>query len=190
MKNKKIFSISIIAILLIAAAIIILHKPSTQKAIIHTSEGDITIELYANKAPITVKNFETYAKEGFYNETIFHRVIKGFMIQGGGFTTEGIQKQTHSPIKLESDNGLLNEKYTIAMARTNIPDSATSQFFINTANNKFLDYTKNNPGYAVFGKVISGQEIVDKIESTQTITKNNMENWPTENIIIYSVELI
>ena len=135
-----------------------------KKVKLETSVGDIVIELNGEKAPITVKNFLGYVDSGFYSGTIFHRVIKGFMIQGGGFTEDMIQKQTKSPIKNEASNSLKNDRGTIAMARTSIPDSATCQFFINTVDNSFLNYTNSsNPGYAVFGKVIEGMDVVDKI---------------------------
>ena len=158
--------------------------------LINTSKGNIVIETYPEKAPITVKNFESYVNKGFYNDTIFHRVIDGFMIQGGGFTKDMSQKQTDAPIKIESDNGLKNKKYTIAMARTSIPDSATSQFFINVKNNDFLDYTgKSNPGYCVFGKVIKGQDVVDKIGKLKTRVKNGMGDVPIKTVKINSIKV-
>jgi cyclophilin family peptidyl-prolyl cis-trans isomerase len=141
------------------------------------------IELDFVNAPITASNFKQYVEDGFFDGTVFHRVIKGFMIQGGGFTSEAVQKVTRNPIKLESDNGLNNNRGAIAMARTNVPDSATSQFFINTEKNSFLDYTSNNPGYAVFGKVIEGMDVVEIIEATET----DANDWPLENIIIKRV---
>jgi cyclophilin family peptidyl-prolyl cis-trans isomerase len=193
MKIKKENKNKIVIIILVAIIVtlfLIVFPTTNQKAKIQTSKGEIIIELYSNKAPTTVENFKTYVEEDFYDGTVFHRVIPGFMIQAGGFTQEGQQKQTHSPIILESDNGLLNEKYTIAMARTKNPNSATSQFFINTANNNFLNYGVRDEGYAVFGKVISGFEIVDEIEKVQTISKNGAQNWPVENIIIEKIELI
>ena len=136
-----------------------------------TNMGDIEIELYPGKAPITVKNFLRYVKDGFYNKTIFHRVISRFMIQGGGFTEDYKKKETFSPIKNEADNGLKNDIGTIAMARTSDPNSATAQFFINTADNGFLNYksaTRNGWGYAVFGRVIKGLNIVEKIGTVKT----------------------
>ncbi len=151
---------------------------------INTSKGAIVVVLYPDKAPLTVKNFQQYMQEGFYNNTIFHRVIDGFMIQGGGFTPNGLQKRTNPPIILEA--GMSNERGTIAMARTNDPNSATSQFFINLVNNSFLNPSASNPGYAVFGKVISGMDIVDAIAKVQT--KNSPQpNWPVEDIRITSV---
>ncbi|MFI4921466.1 MAG: peptidylprolyl isomerase [Gammaproteobacteria bacterium] len=131
--------------------------------ILSTSAGDITVELFADKAPISVKNFLAYVEAGHYDGTIFHRVIPDFMIQCGGFTPDMQQKKTNAPIKNEADNGLSNEPYTLAMARTSDINSATSQFFINLADNVFLDHGKRDFGYAVFGKVVKGTEVVDKI---------------------------
>lgn len=155
------------------------------KFVIDTSKGNIVIETYPKKAPITVKNFESYVNKGFYNNTIFHRVIDGFMIQGGGFTKDMAQKQTDAPIQNEASNGLKNEKYTIAMARTSIPDSATSQFFINVNNNNFLDYPgQDGAGYCVFGKVIEGQDVVDKIAKVMTGSSGMHQDVPNEPVII------
>ncbi|MBN1974134.1 MAG: peptidylprolyl isomerase [Sedimentisphaerales bacterium] len=153
--------------------------------------GDIVIELNAEKAPITVKNFLGYAESGFYDGLIFHRVIKDFMIQGGGFNQAMEQKKTNASIKIESSNGLANDRGTTAMARTNVPDSATSQFFINHVNNDFLNYAGNaNPGYAVFGKVIDGMDVVDKIALVKTTTRGGMEDVPVETIIIESISIM
>lgn len=161
------------------------------KVLIETSKGSIKLELYPDKAPITVKNFKDYAESGFYNGTIFHRVIRDFMIQGGGFTPDGSQKKTNNPIKNEANNGLNNIKGSIAMARTNIVDSATSQFFINLADNDFLDYTdESNYGYAVFGLVIEGMNVVELIGNAPTTTRSVYENWPLEDIIINKVTII
>jgi cyclophilin family peptidyl-prolyl cis-trans isomerase len=181
--------IIIFAAIITTLFLIILPTTSNQVKI-QTSKGNIILELYPDKAPITVENFKTYIEEDFYDETVFHRVISGFMIQGGGFTETGLKKQTHDPIILESNNGLSNEKYTIAMARTINPNSATSQFFINTNDNSGLDYGVRDQGYAVFGKVIKGFEIVDEIEKTQTTNKNGMQDWPVEEIIIQKVEFL
>ncbi len=160
-------------------------------AVIKTSLGDITIELDHKNAPISASNFETYAKDGHYNGTIFHRVIKGFMIQGGGMTSDMASKKTRAPIKNESSNGLSNKKYTLAMARTSVPDSATSQFFINTTDNDFLDKanSRDGVGYAVFGKVTAGTEVVDAIEKVKTGNKSGHGDVPVETIEIISVEL-
>ena len=196
--NKTIiFIIAIIIIILLIAGFAYykmtgnaIMSTKNPQILIETSEGNITLELYADKAPITVANFLSYVEDGTYENTVFHRVIKGFMIQGGGFTTAGQEKPTKSPIKLESNNGLKNDAGTIAMARTNVPDSATDQFFINTVNNDFLNYAPNNPGYAVFGKVISGMDVVKKIEASQTTTKNKMEDWPVKDVVIKKVQTL
>lgn len=158
-----------------------------------TSMGDIKIELDAAKAPVTVQNFLDYAKSGHYDGTIFHRVIPNFMIQGGGFTSEMSQKPTKAPIKNEADNGLKNTVGTIAMARTNVVDSATSQFFINAKDNAFLDHTAKNPagyGYAVFGKVVEGLDVVKKIEGVPTTNKQGHGDVPVENVMIESVTVV
>jgi len=150
-----------------------------------TNHGSIQIELNEEAAPITVKNFENYVKKDFFNETIFHRVIDGFMIQGGGFTKDMAQKQTDAPIQNEASNGLKNEKYSIAMARTQDPDSASSQFFINVNNNNFLDYPgQDGAGYCVFGKVIEGQDVVDKIAKVTTGSSGMHQDVPNESVII------
>ena len=155
---------------------------------IKTNLGSFTLKLDEEKAPISSKNFKNYVEKGFYNGTIFHRVIDGFMIQGGGFDLDMSQKETDSPIKNEASNGLKNEKYTVAMARTSIPDSATSQFFINTSNNSFLDYPgQDGAGYCVFGKVTEGFDIVDKINSVQTGSNNGHQDVPVEPVIIEEV---
>ncbi|KAF1049061.1 MAG: Peptidyl-prolyl cis-trans isomerase A [Herbaspirillum frisingense] len=139
------------------------------QVLLKTSMGNITVELNAEKAPVSVDNFLKYVKKGQYNGTVFHRVINGFMIQGGGYDQNMREKQTDAPIKNEASNGLKNEVYTIAMARTMAPNSATAQFFINVANNRFLDYPgQDGAGYAVFGKVIQGADVVDKIKQVRT----------------------
>ncbi len=155
-----------------------------------TTKGDIIIELYPDKAPVTVENFLSYVDEGFYNGTVFHRVIKGFMIQGGGYTTELHKKNTKPPIKNEASNGLFNKKGTIAMARTMDIDSATSQFFINHADNLFLDHKDKTPegyGYCVFGKVVEGMDVVDAIAEAQTMTRRGMKDVPRETMEIISI---
>ncbi len=154
---------------------------------LQTNFGDITIELNAEKAPITVANFLQYVDSGFYDSTIFHRVISGFMIQGGGFDTTMTQKGTEAEIKNEADNGLGNEKYTIAMARTSAPHSASSQFFINVANNEFLNHTApsgNGWGYCVFGKVVEGMDVVDKIKQVATTSLKGHQDVPSSNVVI------
>jgi peptidyl-prolyl cis-trans isomerase A (cyclophilin A) len=156
-----------------------------------TSKGTIVLELYPDKAPITVKNFFSYVDEKFFDSTIFHRVIDGFMIQGGGFTADMNQKKTHAPIQIESKNGLTNKRGTIAMARTNDPNSATSQFFINVADNAMLDYPKpDGNGYTVFGKVIEGMDVVDKIKTVTTGNKGMHQNVPIEPVTILSVRRV
>ena len=154
-----------------------------------TNFGDITLELNAEKAPITVANFLQYVESGFYSDVIFHRVIDGFMIQGGGFDTSMKQKKTLAEIKNEANNGLTNDKYTIAMARTSIPDSASSQFFINVGNNEFLNHTaptSSGWGYCVFGKVVEGMDVVDKIRAVKTGSKAGHQDVPVEPVIINS----
>ena len=158
-----------------------------------TNLGNITIELNSEKAPETVKNFIHYVEKGFYDNTIFHRVIDDFMIQGGGFEPGMHQKQTGAPIKNEAANGLKNETYTIAMARTVDVHSATSQFFINVANNGFLNYKESTPqgfGYCVFGKVIDGQDVVDKIKKVKTGDRSGHQNVPLDDVIIEKAEVI
>jgi peptidyl-prolyl cis-trans isomerase A (cyclophilin A) len=157
----------------------------------HTSQGDIEVELYPEKAPKTVANFLAYVKSGQYSGTIFHRVIPGFMIQGGGFTASGMEKPTLAPIPLESNNGLKNLTGTIAMARTSDPDSATAQFFINTVDNAGLDYPNGDGhGYTVFGKVISGLDVVKKIEGMPTTTRGPLADIPVTNVVIQSATLV
>lgn len=157
---------------------------------LHTNHGDIVIELDFEKAPKTSENFLAYAKEGFYEGTIFHRVINGFMIQGGGFDKNMSQKKTKAAIENEADNGLKNDCYTLAMARTMDPHSATAQFFINVKNNDFLNYTAKNSqgwGYAVFGKVTAGTEVVDKIKAVKTGRSGMHQDVPVEAVIIEKV---
>ena len=159
----------------------------------HTNHGDIVIKTFDDKAPETVKNFLDYCREGFYNNTIFHRVINGFMIQGGGFEPGMKQKQTREPIENEAANGLRNDKYTIAMARTSDPHSATAQFFINVVDNDFLNHTAPTPqgwGYAVFGKVVAGENVVDSIARVKTGRWGFYDDVPKENVIIEKAEVI
>ena len=158
-----------------------------------TSMGPIVIELDKAKAPISAENFVKYVEAGHYNGTIFHRVIDGFMIQGGGFNKDMSQKPTQAPIKNEANNGLKNEEYTVAMARTGVRDSATSQFFINVKNNEFLNYSGESPqqwGYAVFGKVVEGKEVVDKIKKVPTGNKGGHQNVPNDPVVIEKAECI
>lgn len=161
--------------------------------LIETNMGNIKVELYPDKAPVTVKNFLEYVNERFYDGTIFHRVINNFMIQGGGFTPDMRPKPTKPPIKNEADNGLKNTRGTIAMARTMFVDSATSQFFINQRDNVFLDHQNKTPqgyGYAVFGKVIEGMDVVDRIASVKTGTVRGFQDVPLTPVIIKSIRQI
>jgi peptidyl-prolyl cis-trans isomerase A (cyclophilin A) len=162
----------------------------TRVAIV-TSAGEIDVQLDAQRAPRTVANFLQYVKEDFYAGTVFHRVIPGFMIQGGGFTTQLVEKKTHDPIALESRNGLRNLRGTIAMARTNDPDSATSQFFINLVDNAGLDYPQpDGHGYAVFGQVTKGLDIVDRIAHVATHDVGPYQDVPQEPVVIKQIKLI
>jgi peptidyl-prolyl cis-trans isomerase B (cyclophilin B) len=171
--------------------------PAESKMVkLQTSMGDVVIELNEQAAPVTTKNFLRYVNEGFYNGTIFHRVIYNFMIQGGGFTADMKQKQTHDPIINEASNGLPNQRGTIAMARTSDPHSATAQFFINHVDNEPLDYVENlKPGYAVFGRVVEGLDVVDAIAAVKTTMRknkngDNMADVPAEPVIIKSATVI
>jgi peptidyl-prolyl cis-trans isomerase B (cyclophilin B) len=160
---------------------------------LHTSLGDVVIKLDATKAPVTVQNFLTYVKEGHYDGTIFHRVIPGFMAQGGGFTADMKQKSTHAPIKNEADNGLKNNRGTIAMARTPDPNSASAQFFINYKDNDFLNYKSPTPqgwGYAVFGEVTSGMDVVDKMAAVPTGNSGGMSDVPKTPITIEKATVV
>jgi len=161
--------------------------------IIRTTFGEIKLELDAEKAPKTVENFLKYAREGYYDGTIFHRVIDNFMIQGGGFDTEMQQKPSGEPIENEADNGLKNDFGTVAMARTMEPHSATAQFFINVKDNDFLNHSGKNMqgwGYAVFGKITAGSEVLDKIRAVPTTSRNGHQDVPTDPVIIESVEIV
>ena len=160
---------------------------------LHTNFGVITLQLFADKAPETVANFEQYVKDGHYDGTIFHRVIDGFMIQGGGFEPGMKQKRTRATIKNEADNGLSNKKYSIAMARTPEPHSASAQFFINVKDNSFLDHSSPTPqgwGYAVFGEVVEGQDVVDKIKAVATTNRSGHGDVPVDDVIIEKAEVV
>lgn len=160
---------------------------------LETSLGEITLELYPDKAPATVANFLQYVREGFYDGTIFHRVINGFMIQGGGSDANLNQKPTRAPIQNEADNGLTNQPYTVAMARTSDPHSATSQFFINVADNKVLNHTAKTPkgwGYAVFGQVVQGREVVDQIKAVPTGNRDGYQNVPLTPVVIVKAMVV
>ncbi|WP_341496027.1 peptidylprolyl isomerase [Photobacterium damselae subsp. damselae] len=159
---------------------------------LHTNFGDIKINLFEEQAPETCANFLRYCREGFYNGTLFHRVIDGFMIQGGGMTSGMQEKETHAPIKNEANNGLSNKTGTLAMARTNAPHSATSQFFINVKDNNFLDFTGENMsgwGYCVFGSVLEGMDIVEKIKAVKTGRSGYHADVPVEDVVIESVTI-
>ncbi|MGH8502640.1 MAG: peptidylprolyl isomerase [Gammaproteobacteria bacterium] len=167
------------------------HADTTVK--METSKGPITLELYEDKAPATVENFVAYARDGFYDGTVFHRVIPGFMIQGGGFTPDMSEKDTREPIKNEADNGLKNATGSIAMARTPDPNSASSQFFINLENNDFLNFQSKTPqgwGYAVFGKVTDGMDVVKAIGAVATGNHGPHQNVPQEPVIIEKVSVV
>jgi len=160
---------------------------------LHTNFGDIRLELDSEKAPLTVQNFKDYVTSGHYDNTIFHRVIDGFMIQGGGFEPGMIQKPPRAPIQNEAANGLKNDKYTVAMARTSDVHSASSQFFINVADNDFLNYSSPTPqgfGYCVFGKVVEGQDVVDRIKKVKTGNRGGHQNVPVENVTIEKAEVV
>jgi peptidyl-prolyl cis-trans isomerase A (cyclophilin A) len=180
-----------------AAALLALALPafaqseSAPRVTLETSAGNIVLELAADKAPKTAANFLAYVRSGHYDGTIFHRVIDGFMIQGGGYTADLQQKPTRAPIPLEGQNGLKNDRGTIAMARTSVPDSATSQFFINVVNNDALNYPKpDGHGYAVFGRVVEGMDVVDKIKSVATTASGPFQNLPTRPIVIKAAKII
>ncbi len=158
-----------------------------------TNQGTFTIELNAEKAPATVKNFLDYVNSGFYNGTIFHRVIDGFMIQGGGFEPGMTQKPVEAPVQNEAANGLKNDNYTVAMARTGDPHSATAQFFINVKDNSFLNYTASNAqgfGYCVFGKVVEGRDVVDAMRRVKTGNRSGFQDVPLEDVIITKAEVV
>lgn len=160
---------------------------------LHTNYGDITLELDSEKAPTSAQNFIDYVNSGHYDNTIFHRVIDDFMIQGGGFEPGMIQKQTRAPIENEAGNGLKNDKYTIAMARTSDPHSATAQFFINVKDNAFLNYKSPTPqgfGYCVFGRVVEGMDVVDKIKKVKTGDRSGHQNVPLENVLLQKAEVV
>ncbi len=183
-------------ICLIPAGFAIAKSPADKAAknpevLMETSMGNVTIELYPKEAPVSVKNFLSYVKSGFYGGTTFHRVIPGFMIQGGGFTPDMKQKPTGSPIINEAANGLKNDRGTIAMARTAVPDSATSQFFINVVNNDALNRPMpDGYGYAVFGKVVGGMDVVDKIASVKTGMVMGFQDVPRTPVVIKSIKII
>ncbi|HEY4744547.1 MAG TPA: peptidylprolyl isomerase [Desulfuromonadaceae bacterium] len=181
------------AVALVACmALAVTAEAKNPQVLMETSMGNVKLELFEKEAPISVKNFLAYAASGFYNGTIFHRVMNGFMIQGGGFTTEFRQKPTNAPIKNEAGNGLKNQRGTIAMARTGAPDSATSQFFINVVNNDMLDRANSQDGfgYAVFGKVVEGMDVVDRIKAVRTGFSRGMADVPVQQVVIKSITVL
>ena len=190
-KNSRLYGALLLIVIVISGSYYywISTKEVSEIIVFKTSSGDFEVELYREEAPVTVDNFLCYVKEGFYDGTLFHRVIPDFMIQGGGFTEDGVEKQTYNPIILESDNGLSNVKGTIAMARTADPDSATSQFFINLVNNNGLDRGSSSLGYAVFGEVVSGMNVVEAIGSVATGFRGPYADWPIEDVVILQVYL-
>ncbi|MFE7593807.1 peptidylprolyl isomerase [Kitasatospora sp. NPDC057512] len=163
------------------------------KVKLSTNHGDIVLRLDAEKAPATVENFLQYVRDGFYDGTVFHRVINGFMVQGGGLEPGMKQKKTRAPIRNEADNGLKNVRYSVAMARTGDPHSATAQFFVNVADNDFLDHSGKNPqgwGYAVFGEVVEGQDVVDAIKGVATGSKGGHQDVPKEDVVLVKAEVV
>ena len=187
---KQIFSAVLILAIMAGTCMGQENGSSIAQVVMETSKGEIVLELHPDKAPLTVKNFLNYVDAGFYNGTIFHRVIPGFMIQGGGFTQDMAKKPTKAPIKNEADNGLKNDRGTIAMARTPNPHSASSQFFINTVDNAFLNYkdqTTSGWGYTVFGNVIKGMDVVDAISKVKTVTQGGFRDVPKTPVEIKTV---
>jgi peptidyl-prolyl cis-trans isomerase B (cyclophilin B) len=163
------------------------------KVKLRTSMGDVVIELDAEKAPVTAENFLQYVRDGFYDNTVFHRVINGFMVQGGGFEPGMKQKSTRAPIENEAGNGLKNDAYTVAMARTSDPHSATAQFFVNVVNNNFLNFraaSADGYGYCVFGKVVEGSDVVDKIKTVPTGNRGFHQDLPAEDVVIKKAEIV
>jgi peptidyl-prolyl cis-trans isomerase A (cyclophilin A)/peptidyl-prolyl cis-trans isomerase B (cyclophilin B) len=182
--------VSLIAFATLIGTVSTSHAAGTPQVTLKTNMGNIVIELYHDKAPKSVANFLEYVKSGHYNGTVFHRVISNFMIQGGGFDVSLKQKPTNAPIENEARNGLKNETYSVAMARTSNPNSATAQFFINVNNNDFLNYPgQDGWGYAVFGKVVKGMDVVDKIKNVETTTIGMYQNVPAKPVVIESASL-
>jgi len=191
MKYSRRYFIQLISALSLTAAIQGAHAADAPRVSLKTNMGEIVLELYPEKAPKTVANFLQYVRSGHYNGTIFHRVIDNFMIQGGGFDKDMRQKPTNPPIENEAKNGLKNEAYTVAMARTSEPHSAAAQFFINVKNNSFLDYPgQDGWGYCVFGKVIKGTDVVDRIRKVETANSGMHQNVPVKPVVIESASII
>jgi peptidyl-prolyl cis-trans isomerase A (cyclophilin A)/peptidyl-prolyl cis-trans isomerase B (cyclophilin B) len=191
MKFSRRQALAMVAAVSLSGMLQLAQAADAPQVLLKTNMGDIVLELNQEKAPKSVENFVQYVKSGQYNGTIFHRVIDGFMIQGGGFDKDMKEKATRAPIQNEAANGLKNDIYTIAMARTSAPHSATAQFFINTANNSMLNYpSRDGWGYAVFGKVIKGTEVVDKIKNVSTGNRGGHQNVPTTPVVIESASVI
>jgi len=183
----------VVAALCLSAGIACAEGKKNPVVVMETSIGNVKMELFEAEAPISVKNFLEYANSGFFNNTIFHRVIANFMIQGGGFTTDFKMKPTKAPIKNEAGNGLKNQRGTLSMARTGVVDSATAQFFINVVNNDFLnhrDKTQQGFGYAVFGKVVEGMDVVDKIAAVKTGVTKGFPDVPEKQVVIKSIKVL
>lgn len=194
-KRKIMFKKMLVTIvmLLVSANLAFAAAKQNPVVVMETNKGTVKIELFQKEAPISVSNFLGYVNSGFYNGTIFHRVIREFMIQGGGFTADRQQKPTKGPIKNEATNGLLNQRGTLAMARTGVVDSATAQFFINLVDNKFLnnrDTSMQGYGYAVFGKVVEGMDVVDRIARVKTGYSPGFENLPVETVVIKNMKVL
>jgi cyclophilin family peptidyl-prolyl cis-trans isomerase len=191
MQNSRRYFIRLATVLSLSGVFHGANAAEAPQVSLKTSMGEIVLELYPEKAPKTVENFLQYVKSGHYNGTVFHRVISNFMIQGGGFDKDMKQKPTNAPIENEAKNGLKNDTYSIAMARTQAPHSASAQFFINTKNNSFLDYPgQDGWGYAVFGKVVKGTEVVDKIKAVDTANSGMHQNVPVKPVVIESSSVI
>jgi len=191
MKFSRRHALAMVAAVSLSGMLQFAQAADAPQVLLKTNMGEIVLELNQDKAPKSVENFVQYVKSGQYNGTIFHRVIDGFMIQGGGFDKDMKEKATRAPIQNEAANGLKNDIYTIAMARTSSPHSATAQFFINTTNNSMLNYpSRDGWGYAVFGKVIKGTEVVDKIKGVSTGNRGGHQNVPTTPVVIESATVI
>ena len=190
--RKNAVTLVLIVVMLVSVGSLFFGNKAAKKVnvIMETSMGAIELELDSEKAPVTVANFVEYASDGNFEGTVFHRVIPGFMIQGGGLTSNGAEKPTRDPIVLESRNGLRNVRGAIAMARTSVPDSATSQFFISLVDNSFLDYSTGNDGYAVFGRVVKGLDVVDAIAGVGTGSRGPFDDWPVQDVVIQEVTVV
>ncbi|KRB84471.1 peptidylprolyl isomerase [Noviherbaspirillum sp. Root189] len=191
MSSSRRHFIRLIAALSMTAAVHGVQAADNPQVALKTNMGNIVLELYPEKAPKSVANFLDYVRKGHYSGTVFHRVINGFMIQGGGFDKDMKQKPTNDPVENEAKNGLKNEPYTVAMARTSDPHSASAQFFINVKSNSFLDYPgQDGWGYAVFGKVVKGTDVVDKIKAVETSNSGMFQNVPVKPVIIESANIV